>query len=60
MMAHAASPTFTERARQSWRILGYGGLAIASLSTLQVPAPIVALTAAAFVLPPGPTRHGRA
>jgi hypothetical protein len=52
MPAHAASPTFTERTRQSWRALGYGGMAIAGLSTLHVSTPLLALIAMAFILPP--------
>jgi hypothetical protein len=52
MLTRAASPHFTERTRQSWRILGYGGISVVFLSSFHVPATIVGLAAAAFVLPP--------
>jgi hypothetical protein len=51
MSEHNASPYFTERARQSWRTLGYGGMAFPFLATLHAPDPVVALTTTAFVIP---------
>lgn len=51
MSEHNASPYFTERARESWRTLGYGGMAFPFLATLHAPDPVVALTTSAFVLP---------
>src|SRR6185437_6641571 len=51
MHEHEASPYFTERARQSWRTLGYGGMAYPLLTTLHASDPVVALTTSAFVIP---------
>jgi hypothetical protein len=51
MSEHNASPYFTERARQSWRTLGYGGMAFPFLANLHAPDPVVALTTTAFVIP---------
>ena len=51
MSEHNASPYFTERARQSWRTLGYGGMAYPLLASLHAPDPVVALTTTAFVIP---------
>lgn len=46
-----ASPYLSERARQSWRTLGYGGMAFPLLASLHAPDPVVALTTTAFVIP---------
>lgn len=51
MSEHNASPYFTERARESWRTLGYGGMAFPLLTTLHAPGPVVALTTSAFAIP---------
>src|SRR5947209_19003078 len=51
MLTRAASPQFAERTRQSWRTLGYGGIAVILLSSVQASATIVGLAAMAFVLP---------
>jgi len=51
MSEHNASPYFTERARESWRTLGYGGMAFPFLTNLHAPDPVVALTTTAFVIP---------
>ena len=51
MFNRTASPYFSTRAFQSWCSLGFGGVAISFLSTLQASPTIVGLTATAFVLP---------
>jgi len=51
MHEHAASPYFSMRARQSWRTLGYAGLAIPFLSSLHASATSVAVATTVFVLP---------
>jgi hypothetical protein len=51
MSENNASPYFTERARQSWRTLGYGGMAYPLLVNLHASDPVVALTTTAFVIP---------
>lgn len=52
MSTHGASPYFTERARESWRTLGYGCMAFPFLWNLHAPTPVVVFASAAFVVPP--------
>jgi hypothetical protein len=48
---HVDSPYFSDRARQSWRTLGYGGLALPFLWGLHAPGLVIAAAAAAFAVP---------
>jgi hypothetical protein len=50
-LANAASTYFSARARQSWRTLGYGAIALPFLLTLRAPPVVVVLTELTFVLP---------
>ena len=43
-LANAASTYFSVRARQSWRTLGYGAIALPFLLTLRAPPVVVVLT----------------
>ena len=51
MLTHAASPHFSERTRQSWRTLGYGGIAVTFLSSVHASTTTIEIAAAAFVVP---------
>src|SRR5438270_8754721 len=51
MLTHAASPHVSERTRQSWRTLGYGGIAVTLLSNVHASATVIEIAAAAFVVP---------
>jgi hypothetical protein len=51
MLAYAASRSFSERARQSWRTLSYTGIAIPFLSNIHASSAILVATASVFVFP---------
>jgi hypothetical protein len=51
MRPEIAPAYFAARARESWRTLGYGSIAVPLLLKLHASAPIVAITATCFALP---------
>jgi hypothetical protein len=51
ILANAASTYFSARARQSWRILGYGAIAFPFLLTLHASPLVVGLAELTFVIP---------
>ena len=51
-MANAVSSHFSVRARQSWRTLGYGAIALPFLLTLRAPPIVVGFVELMFVIPP--------